>query len=67
VVRVRGRSEIAVKVRTLWALFAMIPLVVLAVSIGVLSVLICTPLMVYAGIRGKHLKDPFKGSLGPRR
>lgn len=62
-----GWPEIAVKVRTLWTLVAMIPLIILALCIGVLSVLVCTPLMVYAGIRGKHLKDPFKGSLGPGR
>lgn len=61
-----GWSEIAVKVRTVWSLVAMIPLIVLVLCMGVLSVLICTPLIVYAGIRGKHLKDPFKGSLGTK-
>lgn len=44
----------------------MIPLLALALGVGILSVLICVPLIVYAGIRGKHLKDPFKGSLVSR-
>lgn len=44
----------------------MIPLLALALGVGILSVLICVPLIVYAGIRGKHLKDPFKGTLVSR-
>ena len=58
--------ELAVKMRTIWALFAMIPLMILALCIGVLAVLLSSPLIVYASIRGKHLKNPVKNSVGPR-
>ncbi len=57
--------ETAEKIRTLWFLTAMIPLMLLAGALGAVSLLLTSPLMVYAGIRGKHLKDPWRKSGKP--
>jgi multisubunit Na+/H+ antiporter MnhG subunit len=62
----QGWPELALKVRTIWALFAMIPLMILALFLGILAVVITSPLITYAAIRGKHLKSPVKNSVGPR-
>jgi len=42
------------------------PAIVLGAILGALSLLATTPLMVYAAIRGKHLKDPWRGSRKPK-
>ncbi len=47
------------KIRTIWFLFAMIPVAMLTGFLGLLSLVLCSPLMIYATIRGKHLKDPW--------
>lgn len=62
----RQWAETAEKIRTFWFLTAMIPLMLLAGCIGILSLILTSPLMVYANIRGKHLKDPWgkAGDLG---
>ncbi len=52
-------AKTAEKIRTLWFLTAMIPLMLLAGCLGVFSLVLTSPLMVYANIRGKHLKDPW--------
>ena len=59
----RSNSEwlqIAAKFRTIWFLTAMIPGMVVAFLVGILSLVLTTPLMVYAAMRGKHLKDPWR-------
>jgi hypothetical protein len=48
------------KLRTIWFLFAMIPMVVVTGLLGILSIVLLSPLMIYATIRGKHLKDPWQ-------
>lgn len=50
----------ATECRTIWFLIAMIPGMVVAFFVGLLSLVLTTPLMVYASIRGKHLKDPWR-------
>jgi len=54
------KGAIAHKIRTVWLLLAMIPVVIIAGLVSLLSVIIASPLTLYAGFRGKHLKDPRK-------
>ncbi len=49
---------VAVVIRTIWFMFAMIPPLIFVGFLGLLSLVITTPLMIYAAIVGKHLKDP---------
>ncbi len=48
----------AEKIRTIWFLAAMIPVVIVTAAVGLLSLVLVSPLIVYAFIKGKHLKDP---------
>lgn len=48
----------AEKIRTIWFLTAMIPVVIVTAAVGLLSLVLVSPLIVYAFIKGKHLKDP---------
>lgn len=52
------RRAVAEKIRTAWLLSAMIPVVLLSFLLGLLSLVIASPLTIYASIMGKHLKDP---------
>jgi len=45
-------------IRTIWFMFAMILPLIFVGFLGLLSLVITTPLMLYAAIVGKHLKDP---------
>ncbi len=49
----------ATRIRTIWFLFAMIPVAAVTGLLGLFSLVLCSPLMIYASIQGKHLKDPF--------
>jgi hypothetical protein len=55
----------ATRIRTIWFLFAMIPVVIVTGLLGLFSLVLCSPLMIYAGIRGKHLKDPWSKNRVP--
>ena len=48
----------AAAIRTIWFLFAMILPLIFVGFLGLLSLAITSPLMLYAAIVGKHLKDP---------
>lgn len=48
------------RIRTIWFLTAMIPLVVLTALAGFLSLVLISPLMIYSTITGRHLKDPWR-------
>ncbi|HTY25172.1 MAG TPA: hypothetical protein VMC85_18720 [Desulfomonilaceae bacterium] len=57
----KNRSDwlaVAPKIRTIWFMFAMIVPLIFAGILTLLSLVLTTPLMIYAGIVGKHLKDP---------
>jgi hypothetical protein len=53
------------RIRTIWFLFAMIPLAMLTAFLGLLSLVLCSPLMIYARLQGKHLKDPWSNKRIP--
>lgn len=53
----------AQKIRTIWFLTAMIPLIVIVGILGAASLVLTSPLMIYAGITGKHLKNPWRKPL----
>ncbi len=57
------QASTAHKIRTIWFLTAMIPLVLAVGILGVASLVLTSPLMIYAGIRGKHLKNPWRKPL----
>lgn len=48
----------AEKIRTIWFLLAMIPVVMVTAVVGVLSLVLVSPLILYAFVAGKHIKDP---------
>jgi len=48
------------KVKTLVFLTVMAPLLLAFTVLVLCSLILVSPLMIYAGIRGKHLKDPRK-------
>lgn len=50
----------AARIRTVGFLCAMIPLVGVVFLLCLLSLVLISPLMVYALVAGKHLKDPWK-------
>ncbi len=60
-----GWRKTAAQLRTLWFLAAMIPLVLFLFLLGLLTLVVASPLTIYAGIRGKHLKDPWRKPGGP--
>jgi hypothetical protein len=47
-------------IRTIWFMFATIPLMLFVALLGLLSVGMVSPLIIYAGLKGKHLKDPLR-------
>ncbi|MFC1834401.1 hypothetical protein ACFL2Q_06670 [Thermodesulfobacteriota bacterium] len=47
------------QIRTIGFLLAMLPVILLGILLGVFTVLLTLPLQIYAGIRGKHLKNPW--------
>lgn len=49
---------IAASIRTVGFMLAMILPLILVWFLGILSLVITSPLMLYATIVGKHLKDP---------
>ncbi len=51
---------ISARIRTVGFLMAMIPMVGVVTLLCLLSLVLISPLMVYAIVRGKHLKDPWK-------
>jgi hypothetical protein len=57
-------STIGATIRTTWILLAMIPVVVLSALVGLLAIVIASPLTIYASIAGKHLKDPRRKGAG---
>lgn len=50
----------AARIRTVGFLCAMIPFVGVVFLLCLLSLVLISPLMVYALIKGEHLKDPWK-------
>jgi len=61
----RERSGLLTRAKTIGFILALIPVMLAALLVGLLSLVIASPLMVYASILGKHLKDPRKNSLIP--
>ena len=55
----------AASIRTIWFMLAMILPLILVWFLGILSLVITSPLMLYAKIVGKHLKDPRTGDKNP--
>jgi hypothetical protein len=60
------QPNVAHKIRTIWFLTAMIPLVMVVAILGLASLVLTSPLMLYASIRGKHLKNPWRKPLYAR-
>lgn len=50
------------QMRALLLSAVMAPAIVVGAVLGALSLLVTSPLMIYAAIRGKHLKDPWRGA-----
>jgi hypothetical protein len=48
----------ATRLRTLWFLLAMVPAIFLMTVLVILSLVVTSPLIVYAKVFHKHLKDP---------
>ena len=55
-----------VQMRAVLLLPVVAPAILVGAVLGVMSLLVTSPLMVYAAIRGKHLKDPWRGSRKPK-
>ncbi len=47
-------------IRTIWFLVAMIPVMLMVWLLGMLSLVLVSPLIIYAGLKGTHLKDPLR-------
>jgi hypothetical protein len=47
-------------IRTLWFLVAMIPVILIAGLMGLFSLILVSPLIIYASLKGTHLKDPLR-------
>lgn len=55
--RANRRALTGAKIRTIAFLVAMIPVLILVALVGILSLIVLTPVVIYAGsIRGKPLK-----------
>jgi hypothetical protein len=55
--RANRRALTGAKIRTIAFVLAMIPVLVLVALVGILSLIVLTPVVIYAGsIRGKPLK-----------
>jgi hypothetical protein len=63
--RITAKSVLLTKVKTIWFLFALIPIMLATLLVAVSLLVLGTPLIVYAWIRGKHLKNPWRNSLIP--
>jgi hypothetical protein len=61
----RRSSFPAAQVRTVGFLIAMIPVAVATAILGLVSLVLMTPLMIYAAFRGKHLKNPWRSPRSP--
>jgi len=61
------RPNVAHNIRTVWFLAAMIPVVLIATALGMTTLLLTSPLMLYATLRGKHLKNPWRKPLNVRQ
>ncbi|MBI5250804.1 MAG: hypothetical protein HY912_15040 [Desulfomonile tiedjei] len=59
------QPNVAHKIRTIWFLTAMIPLIIVVGVLGVASLVLTSPLMIYATVQGKHLKNPWRKPLYP--
>ncbi len=64
VIRVVNRYW-AGKIRMVWFMLAMIPVVAVSGLLALSALVLCAPLMLYAGLTGKHLKDPRRKNLRP--
>jgi predicted CDP-diglyceride synthetase/phosphatidate cytidylyltransferase len=51
-------KENAPKIRTIWFMVAMIPLVIMSGALCILVLIIVSPLTAYAFVTKKHLKPP---------
>jgi hypothetical protein len=56
------RIPVSAKIRTIGFLVAMIPMAMVVGLLGVLMLALTSPVIVYARIFGKHIKDPWRGS-----
>ena len=61
----RKSSFPAAQIRTIGFLMAMIPVAAAAAVLGLISLALMSPLMVYAAFRGKHLKSPWRSPGSP--
>ncbi|MEW6532803.1 MAG: hypothetical protein AB1473_18375 [Thermodesulfobacteriota bacterium] len=61
----RRSSFAAAQIRTVGFLMAMIPVAVATAILGLVSLVLMTPLMIYAAFRGKHLKNPWRSPRSP--
>jgi len=55
----------AAQIRTIGFLTAMIPVAIAAAVLGLISLALMSPLIVYAAFRGKHLKSPWRSPSSP--
>ncbi len=46
-------------IRTFWFITAMVPILMLVCCLLVIAFILMIPVMLYAGIKGVHLKDPW--------
>jgi hypothetical protein len=60
--RKRAWLPAAAGIRTVGFLFATIPLLMGAAVVGLLTLVLVSPLIVYSSLTGKHIKDPFRQS-----
>jgi hypothetical protein len=66
--RANPRALTGAKVRTIAFVVAMIPVLILAALVGILSLIVLTPVVIYAGsIRGKPLKHRQSNAVAPPR
>ena len=55
-------KEIAPKIRTVWVLFALIPVMLFAAMMCSFILFLAIPLTAYAFVTKKHLKSPWANS-----
>ncbi len=61
----RVNPQWAANIRMVWFMLAMIPVVAVSGLLALSALVACSPLMLYAHITGKHLKDPRRKDLAP--
>ncbi|MGD9818228.1 MAG: hypothetical protein AB7V04_05940 [Desulfomonilaceae bacterium] len=59
---ISGWKEIAPTIRTVWVMFAFIPIMLISALICTAILILATPLTVYAFVTNKHLKSPWARS-----